>query len=380
MYDVGWFNIGLLGLRALFSFLPCLSQNFLLQHSEYRALNVMEFAEIQRIREEHLRLFGGDSRPFHSHNTRSSAKSRNMSVHEAEYYQHADAVRSLASSVLSVRCSGCGYRVSVEKGDILPSFGGQLNELHAYCRSCFASTCLGCNQMLTKRSEKLGNSAANGRHLTWHCDKARTVLIWALLFGYDDQIQRNKQSRKPATRVSKKKATHRGTSGIGYSGDYEDEYYANQYAVDTDAVEKAGNYPFNYHGSNTGNENTTFPASSYTYGGSNATQSNIKHKSHTSSQNQGDADDKALLELLEALVALLPSSHEQPIPTDFDFTPPAVLISLLTCSSILDRAAELLRNNSLQDVAKRYVLFIRSRNLLRSHMPNNTCCRALELR
>lgn len=86
-----------------------------------------------------------------------------------------------------------------------------------------------------------------------------------------------------------------------------------------------------------------------------ATVTNTKKKTSKVSgyERVVDPDDLPASMSLAAITALLPSSANTQILTDFDLDPPATLISIIKCSSILDKTAELLRNTSLEDATKR---------------------------
>ena len=70
-----------------------------------------------------------------------------------------------------------------------------------------------------------------------------------------------------------------------------------------------------------------------------------------------DPDDKLTTFIMCALTAVLPSTNGQLVPTPFDDRPPACLASMLQRSSILDKAAELLHNDSLEDILRRSALY-----------------------
>lgn len=69
-----------------------------------------------------------------------------------------------------------------------------------------------------------------------------------------------------------------------------------------------------------------------------------------------DPDVDLTTNIMSLLAAILPSAH-QPVPTQFDLEPPRVLASMLKRSSILDRAATLLRNDSVEAAKQRFNLY-----------------------
>lgn len=66
-----------------------------------------------------------------------------------------------------------------------------------------------------------------------------------------------------------------------------------------------------------------------------------------------DPDDTLTAVCLAIILPALPSIEGRGMPTGFDFEPPSTLPRMLLRSSILDRAAELLRNDGIDDVARR---------------------------
>ncbi|KAK3705920.1 hypothetical protein LTR37_013073 [Vermiconidia calcicola] len=69
-----------------------------------------------------------------------------------------------------------------------------------------------------------------------------------------------------------------------------------------------------------------------------------------------DSDDVLTAETMTALSATLPDRNGF-VPTNFDNNPPVTLASMLLHSSILDKAAELLRNDSLEDARRRLSVY-----------------------
>ncbi|KAK3676776.1 hypothetical protein LTR78_003553 [Recurvomyces mirabilis] len=82
-----------------------------------------------------------------------------------------------------------------------------------------------------------------------------------------------------------------------------------------------------------------------------------------------DADDVLTSQLLAVLVLLLPNTDKREV-TAFDLQPPDGLISILQQSSLLDRVGELLRNDSVEDAARRgglYEIVLRFVRIISSH-------------
>jgi ubiquitin-protein ligase len=70
-----------------------------------------------------------------------------------------------------------------------------------------------------------------------------------------------------------------------------------------------------------------------------------------------DPDDGVTTYTMSLLAAILPHPTEQLVPTKFDHAPPKTLPGILRRSSILDKAAELLHNDSLDNATKRFKLY-----------------------
>ena len=155
-----------------------------------------------------------------------------------------------------------------------------------------------------------------------------------LLCGYDAGASRGRElsapnpfwlKEKSALLPSRKKGKDSSHKGIGYGSEEYDGY--------DDYYEPP---PLSYYGMGG-------------YNGPKQPEPSISY--------QANPNDKMLAQILSALAAILPSPNQQPVPTDFDHTPPMTLSSVLRCSSILDDAAEILRNDSLEDAARRSQLY-----------------------
>ncbi|KAK5694278.1 hypothetical protein LTR97_009900 [Elasticomyces elasticus] len=115
-------------------------------------------------------------------------------------------------------------------------------DLRLVCSKCKDShTCLGCGERVDRTQHSV---QGDGIVFTWHCDRARLVLIWWLMCGYDNQVKHNKPLQtSPAKEDKKRKGrttrANRGgrgghgyggrggsivPSGVGYGGDEYDEY------------------------------------------------------------------------------------------------------------------------------------------------------------
>lgn len=77
-----------------------------------------------------------------------------------------------------------------------------------------------------------------------------------------------------------------------------------------------------------------------------------------------DPDDALTAQVSPAIAAIMPS-YTALVPTAFDHEPPLIIASMLSRSSMLDKAAELLRNDSLEDAGTRLDLYERLLDLVR---------------
>ena len=247
-----------------------------------------------------------------------------------DYSKDVAAVHEFASSITTIRCSGCGQYHNINEDDVLLFVAAFLNgteesiEFHLSCNVCDTTTCVGCNSQISPLSEKFGKTS-QGTQFVWHCEGARLALIWLVLCGYDSQAKQNERAmvvKKPPLNKNKHK---QGPSGIGYSLSHDPIG-----ADDLDEDEESDYEEF------TGEQRQYKPSTTPT---------------------KQDLNDPLTVRIIGALVALLPSTTEQLIPTLFDANPPDELTSLLKCSSILERAAGLLRSSSLTDATRRFDVY-----------------------
>ncbi|KXT04310.1 hypothetical protein AC578_7966 [Pseudocercospora eumusae] len=155
-------------------------------------------------------------------------------------------------------------------------------------------------------------------------EQARLLLTWTLLCDFDTQSKYNKPDRKRSRKVKSK------GNGIGYGGK---SRWANY-----DTFSSDGEDWFN-------------PS----YGRPRSLQPPVRDIHQAANERQLDEDDTMTVKVLTSLRSILPSFERE---SRFDVDPPArELQSLLLCSSILERAADLLRNNDLEDVVSRTELY-----------------------
>ena len=295
------------------------------------------------------------------------------------------AVREFAGSVIAVDCGICGCHTALDQEKLITLFksaaaepGCEQVEFLMKCSACAGKTCPGCATAVTASGMSYGSTARNAVHETWHCDRGRLALIWFLLCGYDHVVIHNKPqtagSLKPKTQAPDDELTGRrrskgkqtGFSGIGYSShgadDFEDEF---NYFSDTQQSNHFSHTQQYNHFSDTqlylssSGEATSFKG----WKGSplpklqGSPMKRHKRKSSVPKPAPVDQDDSITTHIMCLVSAALPSITDRLPATKFDFEPPHFLASMLRRSSILDKAAELLRNDSLDNASQRYSLY-----------------------
>lgn len=166
---------------------------------------------------------------------------------------------------------------------------------------------------------KPGGSESNtqvnvqGIKISWCCNHGALFIIWVLLCGFDKYYCLAKQSEA----VKKGTGHNVAGSGVGYGGRYSSDDY-------------------------------------YRYGRSRHSQSSNNTASKAkalSAQQETDFYDRFIL---AALAELLPSSDKK---SSSDTNSQKAMLSMLLNSKILNKATELLRNDSLKDATKRSGLY-----------------------
>ncbi|KAL8732561.1 MAG: hypothetical protein Q9181_003916 [Wetmoreana brouardii] len=177
---------------------------------------------------------------------------------------------------------------------------------------CGATTCLGCAEK-PRRGDPKYMSKRKDLTLDWCCNKGGVFVAWVLLCEYDNMELYLQAKGLENQDVMKQRYGHKGKGGgTGYGGG------------------------FGYYG---------FPMGGYGgYGRPGARQAfNFK---------QADSEtDGSTQWILAMLIELLPTRNE----TSRKISP--ALSSTIELSLLQDRTAELLRNDSLQDVNKRFGLY-----------------------
>ncbi|KAK4508546.1 hypothetical protein PRZ48_002285 [Zasmidium cellare] len=187
---------------------------------------------------------------------------------------------------------------------------------------CSKKLCFGCGTSINDEisSARLGS-------MTVHCNDQRLALICILLCGYDTQAKQNKPPKARKSTSGPSYATGRpgwgrstAPSGTGYGDNY-DTYHSRK---------RGGSHASGYHKQSSDKQPLTIA-------------------------EMTDEDDKLTAIIMETIADLLPSFERFENP--FDADPPTALAAFLGESSILNKAAELLRNSSLDDISARAPLY-----------------------
>ncbi|KAL8706370.1 MAG: hypothetical protein Q9201_000578 [Fulgogasparrea decipioides] len=176
---------------------------------------------------------------------------------------------------------------------------------------CGATTCLGCAEK-PRRCDPKFTSKREDLTLDWCCNKGGLFVAWVLLCEYDNMELYLQAKGLENQDAMKQRYGHKGKGGgVGYGGG-------------------SGGTPFDHYGFSMG-----------AYGARQAL--NFK---------QVDSEtDGSTQWVLAMLIELLPTRNE----TSRKISP--ALSSMIELSLLQDRTAELLRNDSLQDVNKRFGLY-----------------------
>ncbi|KAK3726011.1 hypothetical protein LTR37_000159 [Vermiconidia calcicola] len=251
-------------------------------------------------------------------------------------------VRQFTSCITTVDCARCHNPQTLSKEGLADMFNAfiaseakSISFFHI-CNNCRGKTCFGCRMSWTT-AVAYGNVALNNKHYMWHCDQGRLALIWFLLCGYDSQVKNNNLHSTMNTCSTTSIWTE--GSGVGYSG-----------------LIKGNGVGFGY-----GKDSNEFDRSflseeedEYNVGGIGRAGFRLGRRGPK--KVFIDSDDVLTAETMTALSATLPDRNGF-VPTNFDNNPPVILASMLLRSSILDKAAELLRNDSLEDARRRFSVY-----------------------
>ncbi|KAL8682908.1 MAG: hypothetical protein Q9186_001071 [Xanthomendoza sp. 1 TL-2023] len=246
-----------------------------------------------------------------------------QSGNPTEIQNAVDTVQGFAKETLSTTCHECEslllqeldvdywtqrWQSSSAKGSGSCSSGVKCH--------CGATTCLGCGE-----EPRIGDpkymAEYDGTKLDWCCTHGGVFVAWIILCQYD-HMELNLQTRSQQNQANAKwQAVHRGhAKGVGFSAQLK--------RIETPQIQWVGNRA-QYHWSNL------------------SQALNFK-------QVDSETDDVTRW-VFGMLIALLPQRQETTKKV------PAALPSMVKLSLLQDRTAQLLRNDSLQDVNNRADLY-----------------------
>ncbi|TKA25432.1 hypothetical protein B0A50_06299 [Salinomyces thailandicus] len=227
--------------------------------------------------------------------------------------------KQLDTYVAAVRRVTKNLKRSHTRAGVAPGASQQKDDVPAglmlNCGRCPSITCPGCGK---DSPDSPSEASGSGLRFVWHCDQERLAHIWFLLCAYDHQTR----DSKPQSSIVRLR-------------------------VETAADSEGSVGKHAEKGKKTGED---------------ASKNNPRDaKSNPSQEDQptgldGNDIDDITAKTMEALTLLLPS-RKRDEATDFDYDPPSAVASLLSRSSIVDRAAELLRNGTLDDLQRRGGLY-----------------------
>ncbi|KAF2488876.1 hypothetical protein BU16DRAFT_586665 [Lophium mytilinum] len=227
----------------------------------------------------------------------------------------------VAQAVKDWRCSSCSTRLFPAEGAVLTlsrKWMQQQEPLNSKitCAKCRKqSACLGnCSRSTTKVTTKQGYQVSSC------CSAGKLFMLWTIMCGFDymhvEDIRKLDKSARENVRYST-------DGGVGYQGFSFQDYAMLGMTTQADVAADAG-----------------------------------KSKAQISESQK----DNITLRTFELIAVLLPSKSHG---SSYDENPPAAVVSLLRASRVLDRIAELLRNDSLENASHRKHLYQSMLDILR---------------
>ncbi len=248
-----------------------------------------------------------------------------------------DSLREYHGRIMAIRCHKCRHNITADftvKGHIA-GWEKSLDNGQQECISavkcpvsnCLTKTCLGCGKPPQVGTNK---ATTSGIVLDWCCDGGKLFAIWLFLARYDElELETQNESAK-AVLEAQKKASRRGKTdtGHGYAIGF-DEGFINH------MVGRRVALGFDPHDPGYG-VSMSF----------NFKSSDLK-------------TDRFVKKISGFLYHLLPNQNHKVSKSEFEIKPPAALKAILQLSLLLDKLAELLRNDSLSDLTSRADLYFK---------------------
>ncbi|KAF2132368.1 hypothetical protein P153DRAFT_275574, partial [Dothidotthia symphoricarpi CBS 119687] len=222
-----------------------------------------------------------------------------------------------ASYLAGRKCSTCSTSFIQSSTDVDVLFKGWLSGKtpitpRITCRKCTQITCIACPGSSTTTEKDV-----EGSKVGWCCSRGRLFVIWVLLCGFDAQYSAAKRAESQSARKNCGRRIAAG-SGVGYDG------------FDLESL---------FQGSGM-------------FGRANGVKKGDAGRDRAESAEA--KSDEFYRMVFSLLGVLLPSPDDG---TAFDVSPPEAVVDMLLHSRVLGKAAELLRNDSLDNATKRKGLY-----------------------
>lgn len=186
-------------------------------------------------------------------------------------------------------------------------------------QDCGAVTCLGCGR---NPSTGINRCEVEGLLLDWCCNNGRLFAIWLFLARYDQIELRMQTHQIDKITTNPRKPQNKGIGYAAHTKDDERELLQAMYSEDR---------PRGITLTNNASSKTMF-------------------------RSADEKTDRVLGEILNMLCELLPSTKYEVVP-DMDRTSGKTLSAMLSLSLMVDKLAELFRNDSINDLTKRSSLY-----------------------
>jgi hypothetical protein len=255
--------------------------------------------------------------PYRSRPGRKGSSTSQPSALPQQIRNDINQLQQYMKEVWETACCGCKANITSEIDvketlhrwfDKSNSESGDTSISSRKCRKCAAVTCLGCGETAREgRPRKL-----NDHYMSWCCLDGRLVTIWMMLCRFDlmeieqralcQKSRRSSHARAPGTTTS-------GVAGVGY------------------AAGRTNLWP-------------------------TMIREPLNARSNTPIMRLREEDprmDDFISWIMDVLALTIPGPSSKDLPP--------VIIAMLELSLLIDKAAELLRNDSLDDIMKRPTVY-----------------------
>ncbi|KAF2653577.1 hypothetical protein K491DRAFT_661788 [Lophiostoma macrostomum CBS 122681] len=234
--------------------------------------------------------------------------------------------RSAANYMLEKKCNKC-KKIMVQDSNSLKPVWQSWTASNSVtpvmkCKSCSASMCMGCDSSNPKFVVKLDTQGFN---ISWCCSRGRLFILWMTLSFFDQEFSRTKRIEEAKTSTSSRSGARGSGSGVGY--EIEHDPFGGMMFGGGYSQQRAPN--------------------------SRASQSMAKAEKI---QHQVDNYNQSFFGILEKILPSQDLALKQGA-SSFDTSPYEAVTYMLLNSKILNKAAELLRNDSLEDATKRKSIY-----------------------